>query len=103
MEKSCTTRTALALARRPSSKIIRVRVRVLRTLAAATIRGRRLFRSELFDSAATIRGCRLFVWYSNVVCKDSSLNCMAACVHDFYCTGDVIKKSDNEMTEDFRQ
>ena len=58
MEKSCTTRTALALARRPSSEIIRVRV--LRTLAAATIRGRRLFRSELFDSAATIRGRRLF-------------------------------------------
>ena len=42
MEKSCTTRTALALARRPSSEIIRVHVRVPCILAAATIRGRRL-------------------------------------------------------------
>ena len=48
MEKSqCTTRTALALAQRLLSEIIHVYVCVLRTLAAATVCGRRLFRSEL--------------------------------------------------------
>ena len=47
METSHTTRTALALAWSPPSEIIRIRVHVPRTVAAATIRGRRLFCSEL--------------------------------------------------------
>ena len=42
-------------------------MRVPRLLAAATIRGRRLFRSRASDCAATIRGRRLFeeIWYKS--------------------------------------
>ena len=62
-----TTQTVLALAWWPSSEIICTRVRVLRLLAAATIRGWRLFCSwksfrlcGYYLRAATIQGRRLF-------------------------------------------
>ena len=55
-----TTQTVLALAWWLSSESIRTRVHVPRLLAAATIRGQRLFHSRASDCAATIWGRRLF-------------------------------------------
>ena len=69
-----TTQTVLALAWWPSSEIIRTRVRMPHLLAAATIRGWRLFRSRASDCAATIWGQWLFEGgvyskkYSNYKC-----------------------------------
>ena len=71
MEMTCTTRIALALAWSSSSEIIRTGVRVPCILAAATIWGRHLFRSELsimqrlfeggdYLRAVTIWGRQLF-------------------------------------------
>ena len=61
VETTHTRQTVLALAWRPSSEIIctRVRVCVLRLLAAATIQGWCLFRSRALDCVATIWGRRL--------------------------------------------
>ena len=47
METSCTTQTALALARLPSTEIIHMRVHVVQKVVVATIQGWRLLHSEL--------------------------------------------------------
>ena len=46
METSCTTQTALALARLPLAEIIHMRVHVAQKVVAATIQGRHLLHSE---------------------------------------------------------